>query len=79
MRNDLKDGVALFFKGSLLQVPSEKLSPKVKPMMIYDIDGKIHKLEELNIITESMLRTEGVYPYICQDPITMVESILKIK
>lgn len=57
MRNDLKDGVALFFKGNMLQVPSEKLNPKLKPMMMRDINGKLHKLEKLNIITESMFKS----------------------
>lgn len=57
MRNDLKDGVVLFFKGNVLQVPPEKLNPKLKPMMICDIDEKLCKLEELNVITESMFKS----------------------
>ena len=57
MRNDLKDGVVLFFKGSVLQVSPEKLNPKVKSMMVCDINGKPRKLGELNIITESMFKS----------------------
>ena len=58
MRNDLKDGIVLFFGSSVWQVPPEKLNPKVKPMMMCDINGKLRKIKKLNIVTESMLKTK---------------------